>query len=233
MATSTASSSTAGTNPYQNLNQAGQATKANEDATSASNLQGQFLKMLLTQLQNQDPLNPMNSAETTSQMAQISTVSGIQQLNTTMTALSANMTAGYSYQATSLIGHSVLDSGSQLISDGKSQASFGVDIPVGTARMNIIIKDSNGVAVDAFSVDAPAPGNQQLMQWDGKDGDGNFLPAGKYSIATSMVGKDGTTQTGATYTFNQVASISFGANGVTLNLANGNQVPFTKITQVI
>ncbi len=56
--------------------------------TSASDLQATFLKLLVTQLQNQDPTSPVDSSQMTSQLAQINTVSGIAQLNTSLTSLS-------------------------------------------------------------------------------------------------------------------------------------------------
>ena len=86
-------------------------TTAATSAISTSQVaatQDRFLKLLVTQLQNQDPLNPMDNAAVTSQMAQLSTVNGIDQLNSTVQALSASMATSQSLQATSMIGHAAL-----------------------------------------------------------------------------------------------------------------------------
>src|SRR5665647_134596 len=72
--------------------------------TSAADTEDRFLKLLVTQMKNQDPLNPMDNAQVTSQMAQLSTVSGIDKLNATLQALSDSMSIGQSLSATSMIG---------------------------------------------------------------------------------------------------------------------------------
>src|SRR3989338_717076 len=77
-------------------------------ASSAADTQDRFLKLLVTQMKNQDPLNPMDSAQVTSQMAQLSTVTGIDKLNATLQALSDSMIGNQSLQAASMIGHAVL-----------------------------------------------------------------------------------------------------------------------------
>ena len=88
-------------------------------ATSGADIQDRFLKLLVTQMKNQDPLNPMDNAEITSQLAQISTVNGIQQLNTTMQSLSSSFLSAQSLQSAALIGHTVLTGGNNLnIADG-------------------------------------------------------------------------------------------------------------------
>lgn len=75
---------------------------------SASDLQGSFLTLLVAQLKNQDPTNPMQNNELTTQLAQISTVSGIEKLNTTLGSVSGQLNDSQSLQASNLIGHGVL-----------------------------------------------------------------------------------------------------------------------------
>ena len=76
-------------------------------ADTGQDAQDKFLKLLVTQMRNQDPLNPMDNAEVTSQLAQLSTVSGIKDLNTTLTALSTSIDAKQYLQAANLVGHLV------------------------------------------------------------------------------------------------------------------------------
>src|SRR5690242_16113229 len=82
--------------------------------TSATGVQNQFLKLLTTQLQNQDPLNPMDNAQVTTQLAQISTVEGVQQLNSTLQTMLSNTNNSQAMQAASLVGHAVLVPGSSI-----------------------------------------------------------------------------------------------------------------------
>src|SRR3990172_3775053 len=76
--------------------------------STAAETQDRFLKLLVTQMKNQDPLNPMDNAQVTSQMAQLSTVTGIDQLNVTLQALSDSMVPNQTLQAATMIGHGVL-----------------------------------------------------------------------------------------------------------------------------
>src|SRR3990172_2141446 len=82
--------------------------------TAAQEQEDRFLKLLVTQMKNQDPLNPLDNAEVTSQMAQLSTVSGIEKLNTTLQAMSSSFASSQSLQAAGMIGRSVLAPGSSL-----------------------------------------------------------------------------------------------------------------------
>ena len=99
---------------YSALNASSSSLSTAANSNSVANTQDRFLKLLVTQMKNQDPLNPMDNAQVTSQMAQLSTVSGIDKLNTTLQALSSSMTASQSLQAATMIGHGVLTPGSSL-----------------------------------------------------------------------------------------------------------------------
>src|SRR3954468_18494694 len=82
--------------------------------TSASDQEDRFMKLLVAQMQNQDPLNPMDNAQMTSQIAQINTVGGIEKLNTTVASLLSAFNRMQSQSATQLVGHQVLVAGSQV-----------------------------------------------------------------------------------------------------------------------
>lgn len=99
------------------------AVSTNNSVTNASNVtakkgvenpQDRFLKLLVTQMKNQDPLKPLDNAEVTSQLAQISTVSGIDKLNNTLQLLNSDMSESLSMEATRMIGHNVLVPGTSL-----------------------------------------------------------------------------------------------------------------------
>jgi flagellar basal-body rod modification protein FlgD len=97
-------------------------------ADTASATQDRFMKLLITQMKNQDPLNPLDNAQVTSQLAQLSTVTGIDKLNATMGTLKDSYQSSQALQATSLIGHGVLVPGNTTkLADGK--AVLGMDLP--------------------------------------------------------------------------------------------------------
>ena len=96
-------------------------TLAADDPGSAE----RFLKLLVTQMQNQDPLNPLDNAQVTSQLAQINTVNGIEKLNSTVQGLSGQFVQMQALQGASLVGHDVVIAGNQLaIADGVGKAGF-------------------------------------------------------------------------------------------------------------
>src|SRR5687768_18113691 len=100
---------------------------ANTAKSATDDIQDRFLKLLVTQLRNQDPLNPLDNAQVTTQLAQISTVSGINKLNDTVASLSASMAAGQYLQAVGLVGRDVVVAGTKLtLADGKAPYAMAI-----------------------------------------------------------------------------------------------------------
>ena len=111
--------------------------------TKAEDQQTKFLTLLTTQLKNQDPLNPMDNAQMTSQLAQISTVDGIERLNTTLASMMSSTSETQALQAAALVGHGALVSGKNLPLT-ESGAIGGFDLGAGADVVKIEIKDANG-----------------------------------------------------------------------------------------
>src|SRR6185295_12072708 len=113
------------TNPISSNSSAGSAASASTSAANG-NSEDRFLKLLVAQLKNQDPLNPMDNAQVTSQMAQIQTVSGIEKLNSTVLGLNAQFAQLQALSGASLVGHDVLVDGNRLVAgpDGTGHAGF-------------------------------------------------------------------------------------------------------------
>ncbi|HRN82809.1 flagellar hook capping FlgD N-terminal domain-containing protein, partial [Nitrosomonas europaea] len=109
------------------------ARKGDED------MQERFLKLLVTQMQNQDPLSPMDNAEVTSQMAQISTVSGIDKLNTTLEKLVADSDARRSFEAAAMIGRSVLVPGKDMQLENQA-AIGGFELAESVDKLTVTVK---------------------------------------------------------------------------------------------
>ncbi|MCK7498302.1 MAG: hypothetical protein MZW92_52395 [Comamonadaceae bacterium] len=130
------------TNPsvalFDALNGAG-----NKSAEGKVDLQNRFLTLLTAQIRNQDPLNPLDNSQMTSQLAQISTVDGIERLNATLQALMSNSNESSAVQAAALVGHGVLVPGSGLRLD-QGVALGGIELAEPADRVRVSIKDSNG-----------------------------------------------------------------------------------------
>ena len=115
--------------------------------SNASDLQSSFLTLLVAQLKNQDPTNPMQNNELTTQLAQISTVSGIEKLNTTLGSVSGQINSSQSLQAASLIGHGVMIPGTTILAgtsttDGTSTTTttpFGVELQQAADKVTAFI----------------------------------------------------------------------------------------------
>lgn len=221
----TATQSTA-SSVYSNLNSAPAATSA----TSAAASQDRFMKLLVTQLKNQDPLNPMDNAQMTSQMAQISTVSGIDKLNATLQALSASMTPNQTLQATGMIGHGVLVPGSGLeLSGGVSFGGFSLPQAVDSAKVSIY--DKAGALVSNVNLGAQTAGVAK-WQWDGLNSAGAAMPSGTYSFKVEATSA-GNTVAATTLQYGMVGSVDQGAGGVTLNVGKLQNVAMSQVLQIL
>src|SRR6185295_19406565 len=146
---------TAAADLISSFNQAGKKTSATEG------LQDRFLKLLITQMQNQDPLNPMDNAEVTSQLAQISTVSGIEKLNTTIASMTSSMVAAQSLQAGSLIGHAVLAPGKTVLLQ-HGNAVGGVQLSEPADQVTITIADAAGLTIKTLKLGAQDTGTHNF-----------------------------------------------------------------------
>ena len=197
---------------------------------AASEAQDKFLKLLVAQLKNQDPLNPMDNAQITSQMAQISTVSGIDQLNTTLQSMAVSFSADQSLQATAMIGHRVLAPGSTLQLDNGS-ATGGVDLPQAADKVVISIKDASGQLLQKVDLGAQAAGVVGF-QWDGAVDSGAAAAPGSYSFAVEAV--QGANKIDATaLALGLVSGVTQGKSGVSLNVNGMGALPLSDIKQVM
>jgi flagellar basal-body rod modification protein FlgD len=204
-----------------------------------SDTQGQFLTLLVTQLQNQDPLNPMDNAEVTSQIAQLSTVNGINQLNNTLLALSGQMDVSQSMQAAGLIGKGVLVPGTKvsLGSDPnnpgvKQTTPFGVDVVSPASKVTVTILDSSGKAVRQMDLGA-LPEGVQSVSWDGKGDGGVSLPDGAYNISVAAVDAQGNPVSADALTYGTVSSVQYSSSGPKINLGLAGSASLSDIRQIL
>jgi len=155
--------------------------------------QNRFLTLLVNQLKNQDPLNPMENAEVTSQMAQISTVSGIDRLNLTLESMSTSPASAQSMQASSVIGRNVVVPGDKVDYQGGS-VPLSFDLAGAAARGAVIIRDASGQMVQTYTMDGMRAGRQTL-QWDGSARVVGKTGAGEYTFDVKVRDASGATRT--------------------------------------
>ena len=156
--------------------------------TSSGDQPDRFLKLLVAQMKNQDPLNPMDNAQMTSQIAQINTVGGIEKLNRTVESLLSAFGAMQSQSALQLAGRDVMVKGDQLaLADGQARA--GVEFGSAAAGATVEIVAADGSVIRALPLGKVEPG-VRTFEWDGRDGNGLPVADGNYTfrVATSVKG---------------------------------------------
>lgn len=204
-------------------------SSSNSTPTTASGIEDRFLTMLVTQMQNQDPLNPMDNAQITTQLAQINTVKGIDSLNTTLDKLLTSYSDALSMQSSALIGKSVLSSGNSL-ELGSNGALGGVKLDSDADKVSIIISDSKGVKVAQEDLGAQKAGVIDFA-WDGKDADGNQLATGSYTFSVTA-SQAGTKVSATALELGTVSALVKGSGGFQLEIPGTGLVDFSAVQQI-
>ncbi|ECC1662548.1 TPA: flagellar hook assembly protein FlgD [Salmonella enterica subsp. salamae] len=206
--------------------------------SNAADLQSSFLTLLVAQLKNQDPTNPLQNNELTTQLAQISTVSGIEKLNTTLGAISGQIDNSQSLQATTLIGHGVMVPGTTILA-GKgaeegavtSTTPFGVELQQPADKVTATITDKDGRVVRTLEIGELRAG-VHTFTWDGKQTDGTAVPNGSYNIAITA-SNGGTQLVAQPLQFALVQGVTKGSNGNLLDLGTYGTTTLDEVRQII
>ncbi|VVD80383.1 flagellar basal body rod modification protein [Pandoraea communis] len=220
---------------------ASNSASSKSSAGSADDLQNSFLKLLVAQMNNQDPLNPMENSQVTSQLAQISTVTGITQLNTTLSSVTSQLNSTQSLQAAALVGKGVLVPGNNIgvgsttATDGtvtKTATPFGFELAGDADTVTIQIKDSTGKVVRTVNAGALDAGVQALT-WDAKDDAGATVADGKYSL-TVTASANGKAVTPTLLSYAQVQSVVASTTGAPLlNVGTGSNIKLSDVREIL
>jgi flagellar basal-body rod modification protein FlgD len=199
-------------------------------AVTATEQQDRFLKLLVTQMKNQDPLNPLDNAQVTTQLAQINTVTGIEKLNKTVESLSTSMLASQSTQGAAMIGRQVYATGSYLnLADGKAVGAVNLTQPAD--RVYVSIADSAGTIIRRMELGSAGTG-MSGFQWDGKTDAGTTAAAGQYVF--QVVAASGNKSIPAEpVTLGKVDGVSLTSSGMKLNLQGGGSVGMSDVKQIL
>lgn len=193
--------------------------------------ENRFLKLLTAQLKNQDPLNPLDNAQMTSQMAQISTVNGIEKLNSTLEKLMSSSTDSQAVQAAAMLGHAVLAPGNGIELAAGGTGVGGVEFPQAVDSAILTITDANGMTVRQVDLGAQEAGLFNFS-WDGKNDAGTLAAAGQYSFSVAAK------QAGNSITVTPLEAALVGGvvrdkTGVQLDLGRLGNISLDEIRQII
>lgn len=223
------------------LNSVNTSKKAKAAEGSVQADQDKFMTLLVTQLKNQDPMNPLDNAQITSQLAQLSTVTGVNKLNTTLESLKASYQSSEAMQATNMIGHGVLVEGNNVsLIEGKG--ILGAEIVSPADKVSVIITDpSTGKDVQTIELGAQKAGIVPIA-WDGipdpkkLDAAGKpiTLKDGKYLIRVVAEKGGEAVKDAKALSFDSVVSVTTNAkDGVKLNLPGKGMVTMADIKQIL
>ena len=197
-------------------------TTAATSTQNAADSADRFLKLLVTQMQNQDPLNPMDNAQMTSQLAQIDTVTGVNTLNTTVQALNTQFVQMQALQGASLVGHDVTVKGNGLaIENGNGLGGFDLAGPADRVKVEVL--DTTGRVVDTLQLGAKTAGRQDFSWPAGSVADGS-----KYSFRVTA-NSGAATVTSTALMRDRVEAVSTDGSTLTLELARSGSVPYTAV----
>lgn len=213
---------------YSSLIASLNATKSTA-ANSIQEIGDRFLKLLVTQLKNQDPMNPLDNADMTMQLAQMSTVEGIGKLNSSMETLLASYQGAQTMQAAGLIGRHVLTEGSVMtLSDNEA---VGAAVLASAAdEVTVTVLDGAGKVVDTLDLGAQKAG-QISFAWDGLDTAGNPMADGRYRFTVSARA-DGEVVTTTPLSLVPVNSVRIDKGTVSLELGGIGSRTLDQVTQI-
>jgi flagellar basal-body rod modification protein FlgD len=209
---------------------------ATSAATGKSTLgKDDFLKLLIVQLRNQDPLDPMKGTEFATQLAQFSSVEQLSNINTNLTdSIAANQlmtqSIGNSLAAT-MIGKDIKASASSFTLTGSNTVNIGYTLGNNAATVDVKVYDSAGTLVRTIKAVNTEKGDGSVA-WDGKNDNGSQAAAGTYSVKVDAVDLAGTAVTATSFMTGTVTGVRFTANG-TVFVVDGVEVPLSQIIEVL
>lgn len=192
--------------------------------------QPEFLRLMITQFQNQDPFKPMDSGDFLGQIAQFGTVSGIQDLQGSFAGLADSLISHQALQGAALIGREALVDTDIMRFNG-SAIPGAVDVPV-DGKVSIVIYDEAGSLVRRMDFGSQAAGMMEFA-WDGRDAAGDTVPHGRYFVEAEFE-LGGTTYALETLMYGRVDSVSLGhdGGGLRLHIDNLGEIALARVRRI-
>lgn len=207
-------------------------------ASSSQDLAQTFLQLLVAQMNNQDPLNPVDNSQLTTQMAQISTVTGINNMNASINSLMTQLQQSASIQSAQLTGHSVMVAGANLPLSTNTGSTTGVSAVGGyslagaASSVTVTVKDDTGATVRTLQMGGQNAGFQDFT-WDGRTDAGTTAAAGSYTFSVSAASTAGAVGASPYNVEAVVGAVPQSDGSTQLMLGNGSQVPYSAVKQII
>jgi flagellar basal-body rod modification protein FlgD len=191
-----------------------------------------FLQLLVTQLKNQNPLEPQDNGEFVAQLAQFSSLEGITTLNETVSGIAGNYNSSQALQASSLVGRSVIAPGDKAVVDTSKSLNGTVVVPSAVSSLSVKIMDKDGKTVRTIDLGSQKAGNSAFI-WDGKNDAGATVESGTYTFAASTT-IDGKATSLITNLPATVSSVTISQTGgeLMLNLAGLGSIALSKVQTI-
>ena len=198
-------------------------------AGSVKSTKDDFLKLLITQMKYQDPMNPMDNAQMTSQIAQLNTVEGINQLNATVSGLQSSLMATQSMQSSALIGRTILADGN-VISLSNGAANLAINLQSAADHVIVDVINSSGRIIKTTDLGANNAGIQNFT-WDGSTNEGGTAQDGRYTYRIAATNLNQSVAATA-LTQGVVSGVSITSTGPQLSLNNGTNIALSSVRGV-
>jgi flagellar basal-body rod modification protein FlgD len=212
------------------LDQVGsRAAQTNEPKQSVMG-KDEFLHLLVTQLQNQDPLNPADSTEFTAQLATFSSLEELQNINSTLAGVSTSQSILTNSQAVDYIGKQVQAIGDHLYLGNGQADPIEFDVSNDAAGVYVKIYNQYGEFVQDIEL-GPMTAGQHRVQWDGLDHNGQTAPDGAYRYEAMAVDADGNAAAVTSFTTGTVSGVYY-KNGIAYLVTADQEIPLGSVVQV-
>jgi flagellar basal-body rod modification protein FlgD len=191
--------------------------------SNAAETEDRFLRLLVAQMQNQDPMNPLDNAQVTTQMAQIQTVNGLETLNASVLGLNTQFSQLQAMSGAALVGRGVLVDGSRMdIVDGQGRGGF--DLLTSADRVSVDVLDGTGRVIDTMQMGSQGPGRHSF-DWTPPHGV-DAARATSFRVNSTLLGEQ---VQNVPLAHDRVVAVSSYANGLVLELAAGATVPYEQV----
>ena len=201
-----------------------------ESTASADETEDRFLKLLVAQMKNQDPLNPLDNAQVTTQLAQINTVKGIDKLNVALGKLVDRSESGSATDAAAMVGRHVLVEGDTIELPEEGDARAGFELADAATSVRVEVLDARGAVVDTRTM-TNLPAGLQTFAWDGGTDAGTAEPGAYRLRVTARSGSD--TVEATPLTAAPVNAVVRGADGVRLQLGTAGTRPLDEVRGIL
>ena len=208
-------------------NGANTTSKTRDSSTDPSAMQDRFLKLLVAQLNNQDPMNPLDNAQMTSQIAQINTVTGIQQLNETVKGLAGQFAAQQLMQGSAMVGREVLVADNSLAFDSDAQEGAGAfDLAGPAASVQVQVLDANNKQVGTVDLGALKAGRYNFAWEPEAQASGPF----RFKV---LAANDETAVEATPLSTDKVTAVSLDNGALALQLARGGTASYSSVKAIL